>query len=465
MNKPIVSVIMSAYNHERFVASAMRSVMNQTLEEFEFLIADDGSQDSTADVIEKYVNTLGDPRIRFSQNEQNRGAYVVLNELLDECRGDFIALINSDDVFEPHKLERQLGHITADKNLAASFTWVKLIDESGQPFEDCRNSFNGLYDQRNRTRAQWLQHFFYEGNCLCHPTIMARRKKFNLRFDTRLCKLPDLDMWVRLLMEENIEVLPQRLTRFRVRADESNLSGYRPDTLSLIQLELPVVLDHFAHLSADDCEAVFGYTGSEAVRAYAACTAALDGPPAARAWGIRGLFTLLGNEKAHNELSILGFDEGVLFRLGAKEDVYSVLPHRAQLYYADAAIVEKAGAFVTDAFEEQRSFTLPASSYYLFAHKFELHQHVQALRFDPAAQPCRVRLKHALLKGPDGPPIDLLKSASHNGKEESGWVLFESFDPSFFFLLEEAVTADQLDIAGEWSFIDPAKLLHRYGVS
>lgn len=465
MNKPIVSVIMSAYNHERFVATAMRSVMNQTLEEFEFLIADDGSEDSTADVIEKYAKTLNDPRIRFTRNEKNRGAFVVLNELLDECRGDYIALINSDDLFEPHKLERQLGHISADKNLAASFTWVKLIDECGQPFEDGRNSFSGLYDQRNRTRTQWLQHFFYKGNCLCHPTIMARRKKFNLRFDTRLSKLPDLDMWVRLLMDENIEVLPERLTRFRVQADESNLSGYRPDTLSLIQLELPVVLDHFAHLSADDCEAVFGYTGSEAVRAYAACTAALDGPPAARAWGMRGLFALLGNEDARNELAALGFDEGILFSLGAKQDVYSVLPHRAQLYYADTPFVEKAGAFLSDAFEEERSFTLPASSYYLFAHKFQLRQQVKALRFDPATQPCRVRLKRALIKRADGQTIDLLKTASHNGKTENGWVLFESFDPSYFFLLEEAAQVDVFDVAGEWSFINPADLLHHYGVS
>src|SRR5262245_48270806 len=99
---PKVSVILAAFNHERFVAKAIESVLNQTFGDFELLIADDGSPDGTAEVIRKFC----DPRIQ-TFCFPNNGHQHTRNFCLTRARGEYIAIQNSDDVFHPTRLEKQ----------------------------------------------------------------------------------------------------------------------------------------------------------------------------------------------------------------------------------------------------------------------------------------------------------------------------------------------------------------------
>ena len=450
--RPLVSVILSAYCHAPYVGRAMESVYGQTFQDFEFLIADDGSTDGTAEQIARHLR----PGTRFFPHKQNRGACVVLNELLSICRGQYVALINSDDEFCPEKLEKQLAHLQLHPDAAAAFTWTRLIDEEGRPVEPS-HPLQTLFDQPDRSRTQWLRRFFFEGNCLCHPSILARRERYG-PFDPRLCKLPDLELWIRMAKQWELTVLPERLTRFRLLSGEQNASAARPGTLSLIELETPLLLDHYLTLTQEDCEAVFGRTGSPVLRRFYALTAALSRGPAAQAWGFRGLYALLGEPNARRELLSAGFDEPVLFRLGEASDVYSVLPYQARLYYASARDLRRRRN-LSDALSESRCARLPAGPSEYFSYEFPLCRKAAYLRFDPAECPCRVRLTEASLLFSSGRKADLLPLLSHNGTADGEGILFLHFDPSISFLLPAELYGTTVTFSGFWRPVDPSEAL------
>lgn len=412
MGKPVISVIMATYNHAPFVGEAVSSVLEQTFANFEFLILDDGSTDSTPD----RVRAFSDPRIRFTAWPRNRGACAAINTLLDACRGEYICLLNSDDRFLPNKLERQMLFLRSHPELSFCFTWAELIDDFGRPYVDDRHFYYGLFDQLPRTRQAWLRRFFWEGNCLCHPTIMARRKDYTLRFDERLCKLPDLHMWVRLARRYELGMLPERLTQFRILPGERNASGKKADTLALIQLELPLILEEYLSLSEEDCRAVFGLTGDPIARAFAAYRAALSLSPAAQSWGFSGLYRLLGDPRSREALAKLGFDQTTLFQLGGQSDVYSVLPHRGHAvlrgpgYSASCALPARRLLRGEDVFPARR---VPRG---LFP-----HLSIGAARRRPALRSLRVALPGAAHPGRPAPlPWTPTQSASHPEAQRSG---------------------------------------------
>ena len=101
---PIVSVVMPAYNVELYVEEAVRSILNQTFRDFEFIIVDDGSTDRTPEIL----RTFTDPRIRLLFNEKNEGNYPARNRGCRLARGKYIAVMDADDVALPERLEKQV---------------------------------------------------------------------------------------------------------------------------------------------------------------------------------------------------------------------------------------------------------------------------------------------------------------------------------------------------------------------
>lgn len=219
MSIPRVSVIVPAYNHASFVASSIQSVLAQTFNDFELLVSDDGSTDDTA----KVIAAIKDRRLTFFPNDVNRGACVVTNELVWRARGEYIAVLNSDDEWHPEKLERQLQWMEAHPSIGACFSRVEWIDKDGNALADDQIAFGKVFDQENRSQAAWLRHFLFSGNCLCHPSVLIRRRCYDALglYDNRLRQLPDFDMWVRLLKTEAIHILDERLVRFRVLPGEN----------------------------------------------------------------------------------------------------------------------------------------------------------------------------------------------------------------------------------------------------
>ena len=126
----LVSIITPNYNCARFIAQTIESVLAQTHTDWEMLIVDDCSTDGSYEIALEYA--ARDPRIKVMRNERNSGAAVSRNRALDAAQGEYIAFLDSDDLWEPCKLERQIAFMSQNA-CAFSYTRYDLIDEDGSP--------------------------------------------------------------------------------------------------------------------------------------------------------------------------------------------------------------------------------------------------------------------------------------------------------------------------------------------
>ncbi|MEO1554760.1 MAG: glycosyltransferase family A protein, partial [Pseudomonadota bacterium] len=126
MRRPTVSVIMPVYNTAKYVEAAIQSVLAQTFTQFELLIIDDAGSDGSIDL----CRAIDDPRIRII-SQANRGLAGARNTGIRNARGQYIALLDSDDLWEPRKLERHVEHLRLAPHIGVSYAASKLIDEDG----------------------------------------------------------------------------------------------------------------------------------------------------------------------------------------------------------------------------------------------------------------------------------------------------------------------------------------------
>lgn len=125
---PLVSVITAAYNAEAFIAETIASVQAQSLADWEMVVADDASSDRTAEIVAAIA--AADPRVRLIRLEENGGVARARNAALAAARGRFIAFLDSDDLWLPQKLERQIAFMRG-RDAAVSYTAFRRIDENG----------------------------------------------------------------------------------------------------------------------------------------------------------------------------------------------------------------------------------------------------------------------------------------------------------------------------------------------
>ena len=126
---PRVSVVVCVYNGEDFLRESIDSILSQTFADFELLILDDASIDSTPQILSECA--AQDQRIRLAQNEQNLGLTKSLNKCLALARGEYVARQDADDVSLPERLAKQVEAMDARPELAALGAWVEVIDEQG----------------------------------------------------------------------------------------------------------------------------------------------------------------------------------------------------------------------------------------------------------------------------------------------------------------------------------------------
>ncbi len=125
---PQVTVIMPAYNAEKFIEETIASVQAQTFSDWELIVLDDGSKDETVKCVEKLASE--DPRITILQNEKNMGVAKTRNRGIEMARGEYIALLDSDDVWYPEKLEQQLA-LAKRSGAEIIYCSYAMVDEEG----------------------------------------------------------------------------------------------------------------------------------------------------------------------------------------------------------------------------------------------------------------------------------------------------------------------------------------------
>jgi glycosyltransferase involved in cell wall biosynthesis len=143
MGAPLVSVVIPAYNHEKFIEAAVESVLKQSCSDLELIVVDDGSTDRTGEIVRSYT----DPRLSYTYQE-NQDAYNTINRGMGMARGMYIAILNSDDIYALNRLERLLA-VQAETGAGCLFSDVVPISDEGKEFADADFGWN-IWHQKNR---------------------------------------------------------------------------------------------------------------------------------------------------------------------------------------------------------------------------------------------------------------------------------------------------------------------------
>ena len=143
-HQPLISVIIPAYNHQRFIGAAVDSVLQQTVSDLELIVINDGSTDATGEIVQGYT----DPRLTYLYQE-NRDAYNTINRGFSLARGEYIAILNSDDVYVPNRFERLLKECE-EHQAECVFSDVIPISDRGAEYSDPTFGWN-IWHLKNRT--------------------------------------------------------------------------------------------------------------------------------------------------------------------------------------------------------------------------------------------------------------------------------------------------------------------------
>ncbi len=390
---PRVSIIIPSYNHERFVGRAVASVLTQTYQDFEIVITDDASADGSVDILSSYARQ--DPRIKLFVNRFNYETHAV-NHCIQHASGEYIAMLSSDDEFHPTKLERQVDFLDRHPEVAAVFTQVRIIDEQNRDLADPSNAYSTIFQEPNRSRHAWLRRFYFQGNCLCHPSVLIRRSVYETLgvYNPLMGALDDLDMWVRICLHHEIHVLGDTLVNFRIRDAQANVSADTPENLRRGYFETIKILDHFVSSEAlVQLPLIFPEfaeqlaDASDAVKRHVLADAALaTGQPAHRFWGIGLLYELLSQPDTRRQLSHrIGRAPDVDFiKLnGALNPLSPELRAAAQVYWPDAGTYTEVNS---------RSRYCPRSQWTELTFPLPAWDTALPLRFDPCDCPGVIKI-------------------------------------------------------------------------
>lgn len=248
-----ISAIVPSYNHAAYVVDAVASVLNQTVPVQEVIVVDDASSDDSL----VRLRQIGDPRVRIIALERNGGGSESLNAGIRAARFQLIAICNSDDLWEPAKLEKQLPWLVTDPNIGAVFTDVAWIGKYGEEV-DVPGRMAGAFQTQNRSRHAWMQWLVESSNCFCHPSVLIRRSVYDKAglYDNRLRQLPDYRMWLHALMHTEFHVMADKLVRFRIH---DNTSAPSPSVSTRDRNEcLDILMGFMAGLPANDFFLAFG---------------------------------------------------------------------------------------------------------------------------------------------------------------------------------------------------------------
>ena len=194
--KPLISVIMPAFNAELYVEEAVRSILDQTFRDFEFIIVDDGSTDRTPEIL----RTFTDPRIRLLFNERNEGNYPARNRGGRLAQGKYIAVMDADDVAYPNRLQTQYEYMETHSEVlalgAGTMFWpnwkIKVSDES-------------------------IRVVLLLNNCFVHSSLFVRRETMIQLggYDEQYVYAADYDLVTRIALQGRLEILDELLVYYR----------------------------------------------------------------------------------------------------------------------------------------------------------------------------------------------------------------------------------------------------------
>ena len=198
--QPRITVLTTVYNGIPYLREAIESILNQTYTDFEFLIIEDASTDSSLDCINSYQ----DPRIKVLQNTKNIGQVPSLNKGLQLAKGNYIARLDQDDVSLPNRLKEQLDFMEKHPKVSIVCSWEHTIDSCGARVRSWKSSLNNY--------GVFLGYILL-GLCpIWHPSVMVHKEVLQELggFDTSYAPAEDYELWKRIALKRfNAAIVPR----------------------------------------------------------------------------------------------------------------------------------------------------------------------------------------------------------------------------------------------------------------
>jgi len=231
MKEPRVSVIIPTFNSAEYIEEALESVFEQTFQDFEIIVVDDGSTDETGEVLKKY----GD-RIRYIYQENN-GPAGARNRGIRVARGEYIAFLDADDLWVSTKLEKQVDLFRQRKDLGMVTTGACSFDEKGV--------FGYSADKRETLMAGDIARNIFLRSNIGTPTVMVRKEVFDSigYFEENIRQSEDDNMWIRIASHYDVELIDEAL--IKVRNHPRRMTLNKSELLDSVQTSIRLLMTKY----------------------------------------------------------------------------------------------------------------------------------------------------------------------------------------------------------------------------
>ncbi len=226
-NKFKISVLMSAYNEEKFVSDAIESILKQTRSDFEFIIINDGSIDKTYEIIQRHAEK--DKRIKIISHGNKEGLAKSLNDGIKIAKGRYIARMDGNDISFPQRLEKQIDFLEAHSEVGAVGTYFKEVDEKG----------NVLPRKQNPVLWKDVRKALFHYNPISHPSVMMRKGLLEKLggYDESFRTAQDYELFCRIAEVSQLRNLPEILLLRRIPKKASS-GKMRQQTIDSLRIQL-----------------------------------------------------------------------------------------------------------------------------------------------------------------------------------------------------------------------------------
>lgn len=217
---PLISIIIASYNHEKYVAECLSSILDEDYPEKEIVIINDGSKDKTDEEISSWIENNKDKiQVKYI-NRENRGLTRTINELIDMAEGEFLVLLASDDKLINNGIKRRYRYLLDNPEKMAVLGDCDVIDTEGNQilssgFEDLFNSPKKNYINDKKIRREIISNFSVPG-----PTLMVRKNIYNLigKYDESL-SLEDFDFYLKTVSQNLLGFIDEKVSSYRRHAN------------------------------------------------------------------------------------------------------------------------------------------------------------------------------------------------------------------------------------------------------
>lgn len=202
-----VSVVMAVYNGEKYLKAAIKSILNQTYRDFEFIIINDGSRDRSLDIINEY---LGDERIILINNFENKGLIYSLNKGIDKAKGKYIVRMDCDDISHKTRIEKQVEYMEKNLDVIVSGSGVNVIFE-GIPL------YRKYIKGENDDETLKINSIFYSS--FTHPSVIIRKEYLienKIKYEEKYKNAEDYRLWTRILANSKCGNIEEPLLSYRI---------------------------------------------------------------------------------------------------------------------------------------------------------------------------------------------------------------------------------------------------------